>query len=119
MAAFFSAAGLDKTASDSVTETETVEVVGIEKSDLKESGKPSPVEPTSTPLVESEPVTKKSENDEAVVVAKSGEVTATASDNSDDSDNNSEKGETLMTTTEKPTAGGSSHPRETRFCRSV
>lgn len=112
MAAFFSAAGLDKTAPDSVTETETVEVVGIEKSDLKESGKPSPAEPTSTPVVESEPVikepvAKESENDEVVAIAKPVEVTATVSDNSDDSDNNSEKGEILMTTTEKPTAGGS------------
>ncbi len=105
MAAFFSAAGLDETAPDSVAEA--AEVEGAKNQDIKESGKPSPADSTSTPLVESEPVTKESENDETVVVAKSVEVTATASDNSGDSDNNSEKGEILMTTTEKPTAGGS------------
>ena len=112
MAAFFSAAGLDKTAPDSVAVTETVEVVGIEKSDLKKSGKPSPVEPISTPAGESEPlikkpVAKKFENDEVAAIAKSVEVIATASDNSEDGDNNSEEGETLITTTVKSIAGGS------------
>ncbi|MCD6533052.1 MAG: hypothetical protein J7L25_03095 [Deltaproteobacteria bacterium] len=107
MAAFFSAAGLDKTAPDSGTEVESVAVKGSKKSEPAESGKPVLVESTSVPAAASEPPAKEPENAEVAAIAKSVEVSATAGDNPDDIDNNSEKGETLMATTEKTTTAGS------------